>query len=167
MKNFQNKAKIVKVSKVLRVIAFVGLVLWALVTVGLFGNAILPPLIWKQDFTFLFKDFTPIPMFVFAFIANLKIFHFFNRLKNGYFFDARTVGNLNAAGTWMLMMWLYERVYCVLGQTLNADPPWSDSINYSHFSLDLSMLFAALTSKFFAWLFREAQELQEEQELTV
>jgi hypothetical protein len=28
-------------------------------------------------------------------------------------------------------------------------------------------LFAALTLKFVAWFFREAQELQEEQELTV
>jgi hypothetical protein len=127
----------------------------------------LPPLIWKQHFTFLFKDFTPIPMFVFAFIANLKIFRFFNRLKDCCLFDAQTVGNLNSAGTWLLMMWLYEKVYCVLGQTLNAAPPWSDSINYSHFPLDLSMLFAALTLKFFAWLFHEAQELQEEQELTV
>ena len=163
MKNFQNKTKIVKVSEALRIIAFAGLVLWALAIVVIVGNVI----IWKQHFTFLFKDFTPIPMFVFAFLTNLKIFRFFNRLKNGFFFDAHTVGNLNSAGTWMLMMWLYEKVYCDLGQTLNADPPWSDSINYSHFPLDLSMLFAALTLKFFAWLFREAQELQEEQELTV
>jgi hypothetical protein len=166
MKNFQNKAKIVKVSKVLRIIAFAGLVLWGLVTMVIFANAILPPLFSKQ-FAFLIKDFTPVPMFVFAFIANLKVFHFFNRLKNGCFFDAQTVANLNSAGTWLLMMWLYENVYCVLGQTLNADPSWSDSINYSHFPLDLSMVFAALTLKFFAWLFREAQELQEEQELTV
>jgi hypothetical protein len=167
MKNFQNKAKIIKVSTALRTIAFAGLVMWAFTIAVVLGNAILLPLFYPKHFTFLLKDFTPVPMFVFAFIANLKIFRFFNRLKNGCFFDAQTVGNLNSAGTWLLMMWLYEKVTVVLGQTLNADPPWSDSINYSHFPLDLSMLFAALTLKFFAWLFREAQELQEEQELTV
>jgi Protein of unknown function (DUF2975) len=166
MKNFQNKAKIVKVSTVLRILAFTGLILMALGTVVAFVNAILPPLFSKQ-FTFLFKDFTPIPMCAFAFLTNLKLFRFFDRLKKGFFFDEQTVGNLNAAGTWWLMMWLYGNVYSALGQTLNADPPWSDSINYSHFPADLSTLFAALTLKFFAWLFHEAQELQEEQELTV
>ncbi len=166
MKNFQNKAKIIKVSRVLRIIAFAGLILWAFVTLVILANAILPPQFSRQ-FTFLIKNFAPIPMLAFAFIANLEIFRFFNRLKNGFFFDAQTVGSLNSAGTWLLMMWLFEKVAVVLGQTLNADPPWSNSIHFNQFPLDLSLLFAALTLKFFTWLFREAQELQEEQELTV
>jgi hypothetical protein len=65
------------------------------------------------------------------------------------------------------MMWLYEVVYCALGQTLCADPLWSNPVDFSHFPPDLGGLFGALILKFFAWLFREAQELQEEQELTV
>jgi len=160
MKNFQNKTKIIKVSTALRTIAFAGLVISAFTIAVLLGNAIIPPLIWKQ-FPFSISPFL-MPMLLFAFMANLKIFRFLNRLKNGYLFDAQTVGNLNAAGTWMIMMWLYQIVYFALSQSLYAD-----NFDLRHLSPDLGSLFAALTLKFFAWLFREAQDLQEEQELTV
>ena len=105
-----------------------------------------------------------IPMFVFAFITNLKIFRFFDRLKDGFFFDAQTVGNLNAAANWWLVLWLYEVMQYVLMQQ-----PWNHphDFNLYHFPPDAGGLCAALTLKFVAWFFREAQELQEEQELTV
>jgi hypothetical protein len=103
-------------------------------------------------------------MFVFVFITNLKIFRFFDRLKNGFFFDVQTVGNLNAAANWWLVLWLYGAAFYVLMQQ-----PWKNPHDFSlhHFPPDMGGLFAALTLKFVAWFFREAQELQEEHELTV
>jgi len=161
MKNFQNKVRIIKVSTALRTIAFAGLVIWVFTIVTLLGNAILPPLIWKQHFHFSVSLFLPLPTLLFTFMANLKIFRFFNRLKNGCLFDAQTVDNLDAAGTWWLMMWLYQLVWLTVQQNL------ADKFDLSHFPIDWGWLFAGLALKIFAWLFREAQELQEEQELTV
>ncbi len=161
MKNFQNKAKIIKVSSALRTIAFIGLVMWAFTIATLLGNAIIPPLIWKQ-FPFSISLFLPVPALLFVFMTNLKIFRFFNRLKNGCLFDVQTVGNLNDAGTYWLLMWLYQIVWLALRQGLYAD-----KFDVSHISPDLGSLFAGLTLKFVAWLLKEAQELQEEQELTV
>jgi len=158
MKNFQNKAKIIKVSQILRNIAFAGLVLWGImIPVSL-------PLLFVKGLSFSLTQFLIIPMFGFAFMTNLKIFRFLDRLKNGCFFDAQTVGYLNAAASWWLMLWLYEVVQYVLMQH-----PWNNPHDFSlyHFPPDVGGLFAALILKFVAWFFREAQNLQEEQELTV
>lgn len=163
MKNFQNKTKIIKVSKILRNIAFAGLVLWALMIPVSLATAILPPL-FSKELSFSLTQFLIIPIYLFAFIANLKIFRFLDRLQNGFFFDAQTVGNLNAAANWWLVLWVWEVVFYILMQQ-----PWSNPHGFSlyHFPPDTVGLFAALTLKFAAWFFREAQELQEEQELTV
>jgi hypothetical protein len=163
MKNFQNKAKIIKVSKVLRNIAFAGLILSGIAITASFATAILMPLL-IPSLRFSLTHFLVIPLFVFVFITNLKIFRFLDRLMNGRYFDAQTVGYLNAAANWWLGMWLYEVMQYVLMQQ-----PWNNPHNFSlyHFPPDAGGLFAALTLKFVAWFFREAQELQEEQELTV
>jgi hypothetical protein len=60
--------------------------------------------------------------------------------------------------------WCYEVVFYILMQQ-----PWTNPHDFSlyHFPPDVGGLFAALTLKFVAWFFHEAQELQEEQELTV
>ena len=102
MKNFQNKAKIVKVSKIIRAILFAGLVLW----VFAFFASLTP-------FSFYIfpggQEFYPIQIYVwcgsalmtlFGFMVNLKLFRFFDRLKNGCLFDAQTVSYLSAAGKW-------------------------------------------------------------------
>jgi hypothetical protein len=162
MKNFQNKAKIIKVSKILRNIAFAGLVLWGIMIPVSLAAAL--PLLFVKGLSFSLTQFLFIPMFGLAFMTNLKIFRFLDRLKNGCFFDAQTVGNLNAAANWWLVLCLYEVVSYVLMQQ-----PWTNPHDFSlyHFPPDVGGLFAALTLKFVAWFFREAQELQEEQELTV
>ena len=162
MKNFQNKSKIVKVSKILRNIAFAGLVLLGIMIPGSLAAAL--PIFFVKGLSFSLAQFLAIPMFVFAFITNLKIFRFFDRLKDGFFFDTQTVGNLNAAANWWLVLWLYEVMQYVLMQQF-----WNHPHDFSlyHFPPDAGGLCAALTLKFVAWFFREAQELQEEQELTV
>jgi hypothetical protein len=171
MKNFQNKAKIIKVSKILRNIAFAGLVLWGIMIPLSFTLAILTPMLLRNNqklsisiHTFSSMMILAVPVYVFAFLTNLKMLRFFDRLKNGCFFDAQTVGYLNAAASWWLVLWLYEVVQYVLMQQ-----PWNNFHDFSlyHFPPDVGGLFAALTLKFVAWFFREAQELQEEQELTV
>ena len=161
MKNFQNKAKIIKVSTALRTIAFIGLVLWVFTIATLLFNALILPLIYKP-FSFSATLFLPVPALLMVFMTNLKIFRFFNRLKHGYLFDQETVENLNSAGTYWLLMWLYQIVWLALQQGLYAD-----RFDASRIHADLGSLFAGLTLKFVAWLLKEAQELQEEQELTV
>lgn len=161
MKNFQNKTKIVKVSSALRIIAFVGLILWVFVIVTLLVNMILMKTLLHQPFVFIPQDFLSVPMFVLLFIANLKLFRFFGRLKSGFLFDSQTVGNLSAAGKWLVVLWLYEvafRIIIIL---------YWHYYNFKNFPPDLGSLFAGLTLIFVAWLLHEAQELQEEQELTV
>ncbi len=160
MKNFQNKVKIVKVSKILRGILLFGLLLW---TFAFFAS--LAPF----SFVFIFprgQELYPIQIYVwcgsalmtlFGFMVNLKLFRFFDRLKDGELFDAKTVGNLDAAGKWWIVFWLYEGLfYGIRTLFFQVKMTW-----------DFGSLFAALTLIFVAWLLKEAQELQEEQELTV
>lgn len=163
MKNFQNKAKIIKVSKALRNIAFAGLILWGIAITASFATAILTPLL-VPNLSFSLNHILVIPMYVFVLITNLKLFRFLDRLKKGFFFDAQTVAYLNVAANWWLVLWFYEVVQYVLMQQ-----PWHNPHDFSlyHFPPDAGGLFAALTLKFVAWFFREAQQLQEEQELTV
>jgi hypothetical protein len=162
MKNFQNKQKIVKVSKVLRNIAFAGLVLWVLMIPASLLAAVGMAAYVKPSLSA--TEFLMVPMFVLAFLTNLKIFRFFDRLQKGFFFDAQTVGNLNAAANWWLVLWFWDMMFFVLMRQ-----PWNNPHDFSlvHFLPDTGGLLAPLTLKFVAWFFREAQDLQEEQELTV
>jgi hypothetical protein len=96
-------------------------------------------------------------LLAFSFVVNLKLFRFFDRLKNGYLFDAKTVGNLDAAGKWWIVLWLFEVLFYEIGHgVFQISDAWNSG-----------GLFAGLTLIFVAWLLKEAQELQEEQELTV
>src|SRR5450631_2170002 len=100
MKNIQNKAKIIKISKVIRLILFSGLVLWAIV---------IPLFTLQAVLNFpkgLYVQIGLIGMLVFSVKVNLWLFRFFDRLKNGHLFDAQTVSHLNAAGKWWIGLWL-------------------------------------------------------------
>jgi hypothetical protein len=158
MKNFQTKTKIVKVSEVLRIILFCGFPLWAFE----FYACLMP---WLTVYPTM-QHLYPIQAYVWSgvilqpileFIVNLKLFQFFSRLKKGFLFDAQTVGYLRAAGNWWLIYWIYQTLF-LGGRTLF----FGVAMNW-----DWSCLFGALALVFVAWFFREAQGLQEEQELTV
>jgi hypothetical protein len=164
MKNFQNKAKIIKVSTIIRHVLFAGVVVWAIgilvilfKAISLWFGAAVPAqhcLSWGM-----------VGLMGLRFFVNLKLFRFFDRLKNGHFFDAQTVGQLDAAGKWWIVLWLYDVLFheVRLGVFQIVDD-WNPT------SLDLlnfGSLFAGLVLMFVAWLLKEAQELQEEQELTV
>jgi Protein of unknown function (DUF2975) len=159
MKNFQNKTKIIKVSKVIRTVLYAGLALW----IFAFFASLAPFSIY------IFQGglgFHPIQIYawsgsalmcVFYFMINLKLFRFFERLKNGCQFDVQTVGYLDAAGKWWIALWLYDGLfYGIRTLCFQVKMTW-----------DFGSLFSALTLIFVAWLLHEAQELQAEQELTV
>jgi hypothetical protein len=157
MKNFQNKAKIIKVSKVIRHILFAGLVLW--IGVGIPVVLVQAVHLWFKigNAATLYLQGGVCVLLVLCFIVNLRLFRFFDRLKNGCLFDAQTVGNLDAAGKWWVVLWLFEVLYYEIGHGVFQI---SDAWNFSG-------LFAGLVLIFVAWLLKEAQELQAEQELTV
>ena len=102
------------------------------------------------------------------FYVNLKLFRFFDRLRAGCLFDAKTVGNLDAAGRWWIVLWLFDLLFheVRLGVFQITDD-WN-AAGWSVWNLmNWGSLFAGLALMFFAWLLKEAQGLQEEQELTV
>jgi len=160
MKNFQNKAKIVKVSKIIRTILFAGLVSWMVLIPAFLAGFLIPIIALPKEKLYSSMTFTMGGMALlasFGLIVNLKLFRFFDRLKNGHLFDAQTVGYLGAAGKWWIALWLYQGLFYGLGQEYyQLKMAW-----------DSGGLFAGLILIFVAWLLKEAQELQEEQELTV
>jgi hypothetical protein len=159
MKTFQNKANIVRVSKIIRNFLFAGLVLWIIgIPVVLFPAAVS---LWSRlgvtPGARYLQCGLPLLMAV-CLIVNLKLFRFFDRLKNGHLFDAKTVGNLDGAGRWWIALWFFESLYYGIGHK------FFQMTNAPYFG---GGFFAGLTLIFVAWLLKEAQELQEEQALTV
>lgn len=157
MKNFQNKTKIIKVSKVIRHALFAGLVLW--IGVGIPMALLEAVNLWNKigSPATLYLQGGAILMVSLSFIVNLKLFRFFDRLRNGNLFDAQTIGNLDAAGKWWILASVVEGLYYWGGlEFFKIGQTWG-----------VGGLFAGLTLIFVAWLLKEAQGLQEEQELTV
>jgi len=164
MNNFQNKTKIIKVSKLLRVILSVGLFLWMLAAICFFTAIVIPIAILPAVRAGVHLDppktywlCGAILCAALAFVVNLKLFAFFGRLKDGHLFDAQTVGSLDAAGKWWITFWILEGLFYQIGHVIfQIANGWN-----------FGGLFAGLALIFVAWLLKEAQELQEEQELTV
>lgn len=165
MKNFQNKAKIIKVSKVIRAILFVGLFCWIIAMAFFLLNCFFHNAIWQREVHDDPSLCSPTAFHlgcdslvcIFAVMVNLKFFYFFSCLKKGCLFDAPTVGHLDAAGKWWLALWFYRALFLQIG----------DEYFVTRHTWDFAGLFAGLTLVFVAWLLKEAQGLQEEQELTV
>lgn len=161
MKNFENKAKIAKVSRVIRAILYAGLVILILAELGqlfvLFSDLFLQP--WTPER--LCRTVFNTLMLPLAFMVNFFLFRFFARLEKGHLFDAQTVWYLSATGRWWIALWVYETLFTIVGSTLFP------GMNGSLGSVSDGGLFAALCVIFTAWLFREAQELQQDRELTV
>ncbi len=156
MKNFQNKAKIIKVSKVIHSILFVALVLWVIDFI-----VELTRISWRAwpVSTSHFMQGSIIIKVICHFIAFVCLFRFFGRLKNGYLFDGQAISQLASAGKWLLAQWLFEVLFGTYGSLVFGIGIIS--------LMNLDSLLAGLTLVCGAWLLKEAQELQEEQELTV
>jgi len=165
MKNFQNKTKIIKVSAVVRVILFVGLFCWIIAIAFSLINCFFHNAVWRREVHDDPSLCSPAAyrlgceslIYIFAMVVNVKLLRFFNCLKRGCLFDALTVGHLAAAGKWWIVFWLYQGLFFQIGDEYFGTKHLWDSAG----------LFAGLTLVFVAWLLKEAQELQEEQALTV
>lgn len=158
MKSLPNKQKIIKAAEALRVLLLCGLLYWGFA----FGACLMP---WFVVVPHMERVW-PIQWYVFSgvvlqpllgFMATAYGIFFFNRLKAGFLFDAQTVKYLRVAGQWWFSYWLYQTLFLggrtlFFGVAMNWDP---------------TCLMGALTVIIIAWFFREAQNLQEEQELTV
>jgi len=94
----------------------------------------------------------------FALMLTLNFFRFFSRLKDGHLFDSQTVRYLETAGKWWMLL---GTVQIILG-SLQAY-----FLSPQNLIVSGNGIVAGLGVFFVAWLLREAQELQEEQELTV
>jgi len=157
MKNIQNKTKIIKASKILRTILFIGLIL------QIIGLVCLPIVILTASATGLksqvvFETCVALIMLLFTFLVTLNFFRLFDRLKDGHLFDPQTIRHLETAGKW----WIVLGIVQIMGGAIET---WLFSPHNATVSGD--GIVAGLAVFFIAWFFREAQELQEEQELTV
>ena len=156
MKNFQNKTKIIKISIQLRAVARLAFILWAFVLASclfVVWNSVTRGGNYRENYVAI----GGIVEMVFAMIVSLNFFRFFDRLKNGALFDAKTVGHLTHAGQWWLAFWILGFSFGEVGNL------WLGT----KMALSFGQLFASLAVIFVAWLLKEAQTLQEEQELTV
>ena len=160
MKNYQNKTKIVKVSKIIRNILFAGLVFWAIVGIAGLLAAVLVLIGHTKTHAIgsIFEtggSFLAIP---FVFIVNLYFFKFFDRLKNGHLFDSQTTRYLEAAGKYLILLGIFQMLFAITAAAI---------FHPEHVTFSSGGIFSGLMTIFTAWLFREGQELQEEQELTI
>ena len=91
-------------------------------------------------------------------MVTLNFYQFFGHLKEGRLFDSQTVKYLETAGKWWIVLGITQIVFRSL-----------EAYIFSPRNIILSGdgIGAGLVVVFIAWLFREANELKEEQELTV
>jgi len=156
MKNFQNKTKIIKVSRQLRAVARLALIAWGL-GIGAFLMALAAGLRNGGNARTVYLAVGGLTEMGLAIVISLNFFRFFDRLKNGELFDAKTVGHLYSAGRWWLGYWVVDCLFIFIGNgSLGTKMAYSGG-----------QLFASLVVIFVAWLLKEAQELQTDQTLTV
>lgn len=156
MKNFQNKANIIKVSRQLRAVARLAIIAWGL-GMGIFLLVLSTGLRNGGNGRTIYLASGGLMEMGLAIVISRHFFRFFDRLNNGELFDATTVGHLYSAGRWWLVYWTFDFLLACVGNG------WLGvKIEYT-----FGQLFASLVVIFVAWLLKEAQELQAEQSLTV
>jgi hypothetical protein len=151
--------RIRKVSKIVRAVLLAGLIVQILAMAV--GFMVLP-LVFSHSLEVkshvAFKNCSALLALPFAFMVTLNFFRFFSRLKDGRLFEAQTVKHLENAGKWWIVLGLAQIVF-----------QFFEAYIFSPGDITISGngIVAGLIVFFVAWLFGEAQKLQEEQELTV
>lgn len=154
--------RIQKISQFIKTVLLVILVLQILVMVFGFPLVILYALnrIFQGAFPSptAFKNCSTLLASPFVFMVTLNFFRLFSRFKDGHLFDAQTVKCLETAGKW----WIVLGIIQVILQSI-------ETYNFHPQSVDISGsgIVPGLIVFFIGWVFREAQELHEEHELTV
>jgi hypothetical protein len=106
-----------------------------------------------------FKNGYSLLLLPFALMVTLNFLRLFSRLKEGHLFEAQTIKLLETAGKWWIALGALDLTFQF----------WEGFI-YSRNSFAVTGgqgIFAGLVIFFIAWVLREAQELKEEQALTV
>jgi hypothetical protein len=153
MRNFKNKQKIVQASGTLKIASIVMMLFWGTALVG--SVILLMTGVADTDWKFIIYN---MPEGACEVMAWWNFWIFFRRLNNGHIFDAATVSRLAAAGKWKLGAWIYW-----IPVSLMIEQP----LHYTSWFNKLSSPMGPIAIIFAAWLLREAQNLEEEQELTV
>ena len=159
MNAIPNQAKIIKVSTVLWLVLLAGVVVWAIgIAMGLSG--VTRSTIGPATPLMRFRAWGFLGMEALRFMVTWKLCRFFYQLKAGRFFEAATVGYLDAVGKWWIVLWLYSVIFYQLrAGVFQIVDQWNPK--------SPEALFGGLVIIFMAWLWKEAQGLQEEKELTV
>ncbi len=160
MKNFENKTKIKKVGKDLRDVIGLFLIIIVLAGVPLIVQDVVKG--YREGGWTLFHAISDLVVFPVYSIFLFQLFRFFGRVAKGYLFDAQTVAKLDAAGRWLIAYWFCKSLYVIIATACYPGVMDSQVNNFS-----LSELLLGFGLILTAWLFREAQELQDEQKLTV
>jgi hypothetical protein len=154
--------RIRKASKIARVVLLATLILQALAMaigfplVVLYAlNRILQGASWSQA---AFTNCSTVLASPFIFMITLNFFRLFSRFKDGRLFNAQTVRHLEIAGKW----WIVLGIIQIILQSFQAY-----IFHPQNIAISGTGIIAGLIVFFVGWVFREAQELQEEQELTV
>jgi hypothetical protein len=151
-------SRIKTVSKVLRAILLAALIVQA---AGMLAAVIVVPIAavtvgLKSHVTF--QNCSMLAILPFGFMVTLNFFRFFTRLKDGRLFDSQTVRHLETAGKWWIVLGAVQLLSGLMEVCLFPN---------GNIIVSGDAIVAGLIVFFVAWFFREAQELQEEQELTV
>ncbi len=150
--------RIKAVSKVVRAILLAALIVQA---AGMLAAVVVIPLAaanagLKSHVTF--QNCSMLATLPFGFMVTLNFFRFFTRLKDGHLFDWQTVRYLETAGKWWIVLGLLQIISGLVEVCLFSP---------RNIIVSGDGIVAGLIVFFVAWFFREAQELQEEQALTV
>jgi len=179
MRNLENKEKIIQVSGILKIIAWLGMAWNAFLGVSAMFDALLLPLLLRGG---VFREgsmpnirtvaWTTFPAAVIGFIVWWNFWQLFRRLNDGHIFDGPTVARLATAGKWKLAGWIYSlfsiTILEYLTEQTDSHKLWIEFVRL--FVVEISHvngLIGAMAILLAAWLLREGQTLDEEQKLTV
>lgn len=152
-------SRIQNVSAFVRVLILASLVIeGACMVAGLvvIGNVLLHfSKIQSQE---VFSDCTGFLLLPMAFMLTLNFFRLFGQLKDGRLFELQTIKYLETAGKWWIALAVIQAIFQILHGFIFSN---------SKIVFTGNGIFGGLVVFFIAWVLREAQELKEEQELTV
>ncbi len=137
------------------------ILLAALIVQGLALLLLLPVILHLKDMKSqpALNNLDSLVILPFTFMVTLNFFRLFTRLRDGHFFDSQTIRQLENAGKW----WMAAGIIRTVLECLEVWILHPNNIMIS----GPNGIVAGLIVFFIAWLFGEAQKLQEEQELTV
>lgn len=114
---------------------------------------------WKEpELHAAFENLGTLIVLPFCFLVTLNFFRLFTRLTGGHLFDSENIIYLKRAGKWWIVAGIIRGILGVAGIWI---------VLPTNINIPGDGIIAGLIVFFIAWLFGEAQKLQEEHEFTV